>query len=98
MARRAEQLAARGACSIGPARVHHQHVVGHLRDDAEVVRDHDDRHAELLLEAPQQPEDLRLHGDVERRRRLVGDEQRGFSESAIAIIARWSIPPENWCG
>ena len=33
------------------------------------------RHARLALQAPQQPEDLRLHGHVERGRRLVGDQQ-----------------------
>ena len=22
----------------------------------------------------------------------------GLQESAIAIITRWRIPPENWCG
>ena len=31
-------------------RVHDDDVVGDLGDDAEVVRDHDDRAAELLLE------------------------------------------------
>ena len=23
---------------------------------------------------------------------------RGLQDSAIAIIARWRMPPENWCG
>ena len=23
---------------------------------------------------------------------------RGESDSAMAIIARWRMPPENWCG
>jgi hypothetical protein len=35
---------------------------------------------------------------VERGRRLVGDQQSGSLTSAIAIITRWRIPPENWCG
>ena len=43
-------------------------------------------------------EDLRLDRDVERGRRLVRDQQVGLHESAIAIIARWRMPPENWCG
>jgi hypothetical protein len=45
-----------------------------------------------------QLEDLRLDRDVERGRRLVGDEQVRAAASAIAIIARWRMPPENWCG
>ena len=50
------------------------------------------------LQVPHQVEDLRLHGHVERGRRLVGDEQLGVADSAMAIIARCRMPPENWCG
>ena len=32
--------------------------------------------------SPQQMDDLRLHGDVERRRRLVGDQQLGIAQQA----------------
>jgi len=46
-----------------------------LRDDAEVVRDQQHAHRPLGLQAAQQLENLRLNGDVERRRRLVGDQQ-----------------------
>ena len=62
-----------------PAGVHHRHLVGHLGDHAEIVRDQDDRHAGLLLQVAQQVEDLRLHGDVERGGRLVGDQQVGLA-------------------
>ena len=58
------------------AGIHHQHLVGDLGDDAEIVGDDQDRHAEPLLQVAQQVEDLGLDGDVERRRRLVGDQQR----------------------
>ena len=57
------------------AEVHHRHPVGDLGHHAEVVGDEHDRHAELLLQLPQQLQDLRLGGDVQRRRRLVGDQQ-----------------------
>ena len=44
-------------------------------------------------------EDLRLDRHVERGRRLVGDQQRrAGTTSAIAIITRWRMPPESWCG
>ena len=39
-----------------------------------------------------------LHGDVERRRRLVGDEHRRVAGDGDAIAMRCSWPPENWCG
>ena len=55
--------------------VHHEDVVGRLGHDREVVGDEDDRRAELLLEVVDEVEDLRLDGDVEGGRRLVGDEQ-----------------------
>ncbi len=68
-----QQLGRRGLDD--PPGVHHGDVVGHLGDDAEVVRDDHDRHPELALQALEQRENLRLHGHVERRRRLVGDQQ-----------------------
>ena len=60
-----------------PARVHDEDLVRDARDNAQVVRDEDDRHAKLRLESLHQLDDLRLNGDVERRCRLVRDEQLG---------------------
>ena len=51
--------------------------VGDARDDAEIVRDQHQRHAELALQLGQQVQDLRLDGHVERGGRLVGDDQLG---------------------
>ena len=67
-------------------------------DDAEVVRHQDHAHAELGAQAQHQLQDLVLDGDVERGRRLVGEQEPGRAASAMAIIARWRMPPENWCG
>jgi hypothetical protein len=39
------------------------------------VGDHEDRHAEPPLQVAQEVEDLGLDGHVERRGRLVGDEE-----------------------
>src|SRR5215472_6855603 len=55
--------------------VHDEDVLAHLGDDAEIVRDHDDRGIEALLQVAHEIEDLRLDRHVERGRRLVGDEQ-----------------------
>jgi hypothetical protein len=49
----------------------------------------------LLLELDHQVEDLRLDGDVERRRRLVGDQHLRVAGSAMAIMTRWRMPPES---
>ena len=79
------------------AGVHHQHVVGHLGDHAEIVGDDQDRHAEPSLQVLQQVEDLRLDGDVERGGRLVGDQQRGLAAKrhgdhhALAHAARQAV-------
>jgi hypothetical protein len=61
---------------------HHADPVGELAHDAQVVGDEQHRHAVLGFSSTQQLEDLRLHGDVERRGRLVGDQQFG----------RWPAP------
>ena len=62
------------------AGVHHRDLVRRLRDDPEVVRDEDDGGAVLRLELADEVEDLRLDGDVERGRRLVGDQHLGVED------------------
>ena len=56
------------------ARVEHVDAVAHREGDAQVVRDHDQSHATRDLDGLEQREDLALRGHVERRRRLVGDQ------------------------
>ncbi len=76
------------------AGIHHHHLVGHFGDDAQVVRDQDDRRASLLLQALHQVEDLGLDRHVQRGRRLVGDQQarlagqRHRDHRALAHAAR----------
>ena len=67
------------------AGLHHADPVGDAAHDAEVVGDEQHRHAEPRLEVGEEREDLRLHGDVERGRRLVGHEQ-------LRLVR------ESWCG
>jgi len=59
--------------------IHHGHAVGHVADDAEVVRDEQNRHAEPLLQLAQQIQNLRLDCHIERGGRFVGDEQFRFA-------------------
>src|SRR6185312_5801284 len=59
-----------------PAGIHHDHALGGLRHHAEVVRDQDQPHAQLLLQVEHQREDLRLDGHIECGGRLVRDQQR----------------------
>ena len=73
---------------------HDADPVGDLADDAEVVGDEQHRHAEARLHFGEELQDLRLDRDVERRRRLVGDEQVGLvrerhrDHDALALPAR----------
>ena len=69
-----EQHACRCALDDAP-RIHHRHLVGASSDDGEIVRDQHHGHAARPALARQQLEDLRLDSDIERRRRLVGNEQ-----------------------
>src|SRR6266852_5156855 len=66
-----------GAGLDDAARIHHHHALAHPGHDAQVVRDQDRGGAELPVDLAQQVEDLRLDGDVERSRRLVGDQYLG---------------------
>src|SRR5712691_11288274 len=75
------------------AGVHHGDPVAHLRDDAQVVRHEDQGHARLPLDVLEEIEVLRLDGDVEVRRGLVGDDdprpsgQRDRPHDALAHAA-----------
>ena len=71
---------------------HDGDVVGGLGDHAHVVGDDDHRHSVLPAQALEQVEDLRLDGHVERRGRLVGDQElriaRARSRSSRAGASR----------
>jgi hypothetical protein len=60
--------------------MHHEHAVREARNDAKIVRDEHYRGVETPLQILQELEDLRLHGHVEGRRRLVGDEHLGLEQ------------------
>ena len=75
------------------ALLHDANAVGKLAHDAEVVGDEQHRHAEPRLRVLEQFQDLRLHGDVERGGRFVGDQevrlvrQRHGDHHALALAA-----------
>ena len=76
------------------ALVHDVDVARGLAHDAEIVGDHQQRQPARLDQVFQQLQDLRLRGHVERRARLVGDQQFWFAEQrhgdqhALAHAAR----------
>src|SRR4051794_9440510 len=60
------------------ALVHHRDAVGNVANDADVVRDEDVGQAEFVLKVVEQVDDLRLDRYVERRDRLVAEDQLRF--------------------
>ena len=56
---------------------HDDHVVSDAPDDVEVMGDEQHGHAKLGLQVLQEFEDLRLNSDIERGRRLIGDQKIG---------------------
>ena len=70
---------ATAACStIFPAYMYRD-TLRMLGNHAEVVSDHDDAHAEALLEIGNEREHLGLDGHVERRGRLIRDQEFRFA-------------------
>ena len=69
-------------------------MVGDRGDDAEIVRDEQDRETEAAAQAVEQVEHRRLHRDVEGARHLVADEHRRIGREragdgyALALAAR----------
>src|SRR5439155_15776773 len=57
------------------AEIHDRDAMADVFDDSEVVRDEEIREAELALQVAQKVDYLCLHRDVERRDRLVADDE-----------------------
>ncbi len=70
MQRVVEQLARFGKLD-DLAEVHHRDLVGHLRHDAEIVRDQNDRRFKVLLQFDDQVQYLRLDRYIERGCRFI---------------------------
>ena len=76
------------------ATVHDRHAVRPLRDQAQVVRDQQQRHREVAAQAVEQLQDLRLDGHVKCRRGFIGHQQtwlaghRHGDHHALALATR----------
>lgn len=76
------------------ARAHHGDAVGHVPNNAEVVGDEEVAQTKALLQAREEIQNLRLHGDVEGRRGFVADDdarldrKRPGNGDALALSAR----------
>ena len=74
--------------------MHHRDPVGDEAHERQVVRDEDVGEAQPFLQRHQHLDHLRLHGDVERRDRLVEDEdlrlerQRARDGDPLPLTAR----------
>ena len=69
----------RGTLLADLAIAHDHDVVRDLADDREVVGDEQHRHLVPTLQLRNQVQDLLLNRNVERRRRLVGDQELGLA-------------------
>ncbi len=71
----------------------HDHAIGDLGDDAEIMGDEHDGHVAAALQVADQFEDLRLRRDIERGGRFVGhqhgrlERQRHGDHRALALAA-----------
>ena len=69
-----------GAVFDDLAGVEHRHVVAQMRGQPELMGDEQNPGAVLALQIAQEPDDVDLGGRVERRRRLVGDDEVGLAD------------------
>ena len=78
--------------------MHHDHLFAKLGDDTEVMGDEQDRRAGMALQVPDQPQDLLLHGDIERRGRLVRNDQLRLARKGDGDQDALALPPDSSCG
>ena len=57
------------------ARIHYSNVVTHTRNDSQIMCNHQDRHAKLILQLHHQLQDLCLNRHIKRCRRLISNQQ-----------------------
>ena len=81
MSRPLEQLVPRRDLD-DPTEVHHPDPVADVAHDRQVVGDEQVRQPQLRLQVHQQVEHLRLNRNVERRHRLVADQQIGLERQS----------------
>ena len=93
MPRRLKQGVGRGLFH-DPAQIHHGHPVAHMPDDPEIVGNQDQGQPQIATQIGQQVHHLRLHRHVQRRDRLVPDDQsrprgqRAGNPDALSLPAR----------
>ena len=88
-----------GALLDDLAGVHHGGAVAQLRDDRQVVGDEHQREAEVVEQS--ESSSSRICACTITSSAVVGSSASstfGSQASAIAIAARWRMPPENSCG
>ena len=71
-----EQIGHRGLFDHAPG-IHDHHPIHAFGDQAQIMRDEDQRKVPLGAQIPHQRHDLRLHGHVERGCRLIRDDDGG---------------------
>ena len=62
------------------AAIHHNNFIGHIRNNAEIMRDQQNGHSGFGLDFFDQGEDLRLRRHVECGCRLISDQQCGATD------------------
>ena len=93
MRRRAEYL---GRCAFfnDPPEIHDEHALAEMAHHVQVVADEKQRQTQLRAQVRKQIEDLRLHRNIERGDRLVGNDEirparkRAGNSDALALSAR----------
>ena len=79
MRRRGEELL-RGSDFAQPAKIHHGDPVAHRFHHSEIMGDEQQRQSKARLHVFQQIEDLSANRNVERRNRLVADDELGIED------------------
>ncbi len=68
------------SCLHDLAVIDHHHLVGHVGNDTEIVRDQQHRHVQFRLEPFQDRQDLGLDRHIEGRCRFIGNQQCGMAD------------------
>ena len=95
--RRVEDLRRRAGLDDA-ATLHDDHAVGQVGDDPHVMSDQEDAGIDAVPQVAHEVEDLRLDRHVERRRRLVGDEDPRIERQRLSDHRPLPLPARQLVG
>jgi hypothetical protein len=83
---------------VAPFGGHNGHTVADVVCRRQVISDIEDAHPQFISDLFEQVDNRHVHGGIDHRNRLIGDQERWVVNKALAMQIRYNCPPGNSFG